>query len=54
MENNIEIKFWIELETTIDNMNEFTKSEDYRLLAEIFKKYGMNATIRSEAKLIKH
>ena len=37
MENSIEVKFWIELETTVDNMNEFTKSEDCRVVAEILK-----------------
>ena len=50
MENSIEVKFWIELETTIDNMNEFTKSEDCKLIAKILKKYSIDANIRSEVK----
>ena len=51
MENVIEVKFWMELETTVDNINEFTKSEDYRLVAEILKKYSIDATICSKVKL---
>ncbi len=50
MENSIDVKFWIELETTVDKMNEFTKSEDYSLVVDILKKYSINATIRSEVK----
>ena len=45
MENSIEVKFWIELETTVDNMNEFTKSEDCRLVAEILKKYSCDIVV---------
>jgi hypothetical protein len=50
VENIIEVKFWMELETTVDNMNEFTKSEDYRLVAEILKKYSIDAVIYSKVK----
>lgn len=50
MENSIEKKFWIELETTVDSMNEFTRSKDCRLIAEILKEYSIDATIRSEVK----
>lgn len=50
MENSVEIKFWIELETTVENMDKFVQSEDCRLVAEILKKYSIDATIRSEAK----
>jgi len=31
MENNIDQIFWIELKTTINDLNKFTNSEDYRL-----------------------
>ena len=50
MENSIDVKFWIELETTVDKMNEFTKSEDCRLVTEILKKYSIGTTICSEVK----
>jgi len=50
MENNIDQIFWIELKTTINDLNKFTNSEDYKLIGDIFKKYSIQATINSDIK----
>lgn len=48
----VEVMFWIELQTTIKDMNKFTKSEDSKLVADILKKYSIDSTIHSQIKPI--
>jgi len=48
--NNIDTRFWIELECTLSNFSEFTESEDFKLIGDILKKYSIQAIVHSEIK----